>query len=139
MIEVLLVSNSAQNIRIAWRHFCTNDYNAVSAVNNDEAIKTLINGKKGTIPVFYCGNDTDCFIDFYRKLRAEQKTANAPLVVLADTKWAKALSDYVRLKNTHVIGVTVNGSKLLEVMKTASRGGFEKKSASRPAGQSGRR
>lgn len=133
MIEVLLVSNSAQNIRIAWRHFCTNDYNAESAVNNDAAIKTLINGKKGIVPVFYCGQDTDCFIDFYRKLRAEEKTANTPLVVLADVKWTKALSEYVRLKNTFVTGVTVSEKKLLEIMRTAARGGFEKRSPSRPA------
>ncbi|MDE6580705.1 MAG: hypothetical protein K2K41_09250, partial [Ruminiclostridium sp.] len=102
MIEVLLVTNSAQNIRIAWRHFCTDDYNAVSAVNNDEAIKTLVNRKSKVVPVFYCGNDTDCFIDFYRKLRAEKKTADTPLVVLADAKWTKALSEYVHMKNTHV-------------------------------------
>ena len=135
MIEVLLVSNSAQNIKIAWRHFCTDDYNAVSAVKNDAAIKTLAEGKKGVIPVFYCGSDTDCFIDFYRKLRAGEKTADTPLVVLADVKWTKALSEYVHLKNTHVMGVTVNGTKLLEVMKTAARSGFEKKSHSRPMGK----
>ncbi len=133
MIEVLLVTNSAQNIRIAWRHFCTDDYNAVSAVNNDEAIKTLVNRKSSVIPVFYCGSDTNCFIDFYRKLRAEKKTSNTPLVVLADAKWAKALSEYVHLKNTHVIGVTVSGSKLLEVMKTAAKGGFEKHNSPRSA------
>ena len=137
MIEVLLVTNSAQNIRIAWRHFCTDDYNAVSAVNNDEAIKALVNRKSKVIPVFYCGSDTDCFIDFYRKLRAEKKTADTPLVVLADAKWTKALSEYVHLKNTCVIGVTVNSDKLLDVMKTAAAGGFEK-AAPRPAGQSDR-
>ena len=126
MIEILLVSNSSQNIRIAWRHFCTDDYNAVSAVNNDEAIKTLVTRKSKVVPVFYCGSDTNCFIDFYRKLRAEKKTANTPLVVLADTKWTKALSEYVRLKNTYVMGVTVNAVKLLDVIKIAETGGFEK-------------
>ncbi|MBD5080270.1 MAG: hypothetical protein HDT44_00705 [Ruminococcaceae bacterium] len=138
MIEVLLVTNSAQNIRIAWRHFCTDDYNAVSAVNNDEAIKTLVTRKSKVIPVFYCGSDTDCFIDFYRKLRAEKKTADTPLVVLADAKWTKALSEYVHLKNTCVMGVTVSSAKLLDVMKIAATGGFEK-AAPRPAGQSDRR
>lgn len=134
MIEVLLVSNSAQNIRIAWRHFCTNDYSADSAVNNDAAIKALVNGKRGVVPVFYCGQDTDSLLDFYRKLRAEKKTANTPLVVLSDVKWTKVLSEYVHLKNTLVTGVTVSEKKLLEIMRTAARGGFEKKSSpSRPA------
>ncbi|MDE7281258.1 MAG: hypothetical protein K2N36_05915, partial [Ruminiclostridium sp.] len=105
---------------------CTDDYNAVSAVNNDEAIKTLVTRKSKVVPVFYCGSDTNCFIDFYRKLRAEKKTANTPLVVLAATKWTKALSEYVRLKNTYVMGVTVNAVKLLDVIKIAETGGFEK-------------
>lgn len=133
MIEALLISNTVNNIKIAWRHFCTNDYNASSAVNNNTAIEMLKKGKKGIVPVFYCGNDTNCFIDFYRKLRADEKTANIPLVVLADVKWTQVLTEYVHLKNTFVAGVTLNGSKLLEIMRTASRGGFEKKSSAASA------
>lgn len=132
MIDVLLISNTAKNIQISWRHFCTKDYNASSAINNDTAIKNLKNGKKGIIPVYYCGNDTHSFIDFYRKLRADEKTANTPLVVLADFKWTKVLSEYVHLVNTYVTGATINDAKLSEIMKNAARSGFEKKAPSRP-------
>lgn len=135
MIDVLLISNTADNIKVAWRHFCTKDYNAESAVNNDKAIETLKTAKKGTIPVYYCGNSTSCFIDFYRRLRADEKIAGTPLVVLADVKWTKVLSEYVHLVNTFVTGVTVSGSKLNDIMKTASKGGFEKKSSVKPAPQ----
>lgn len=135
MIDVLLISNTADNIKVAWRHFCTKDYNAASAVSNDKAVDALRTAKKGTIPVYYCGNSTDCFIDFYRRFRADEKTANTPLVVLADVKWTKVLSEYVHLVNTFVTGVTVSDSKLSDIMKTASRGGFEKKSSARPAPQ----
>lgn len=133
MIDVLLITDTADNIKIVWRHFCTRDYEATASVGNDAAIEALLNCKKGTVPVFYCGNDTHCFIDFYRRLRAEEKTADMPLVVLADFKWTKVLSQYVHLKNTLVTGVTVNEAKLRDIMKIAARGGFEKKgSASRP-------
>ncbi len=135
MINVLLISSSADDIKVSWRHFCTNDYSAEAAVGNDKAIENLKKSKKGTIPVFYCGNTTNCFIDFYRKLRADEKTANIPLVVLADIRWTKVLSEYVHLVNTFVVGSTVSGSKLNDIMKTASRGGFEKPSAGRSAPQ----
>ncbi|HBH96116.1 MAG TPA: hypothetical protein DDX91_10210 [Ruminococcaceae bacterium] len=131
MINVLLISSSADNIKVSWRYFCTNDYSAEAAVGNDKAMEALKASKKGTVPVFYCGNATNCFIDFYRKLRADEKTANIPLVVLADIRWTKVLSEYVHLVNTLVVGSTVSGSKLNDIMKTASRGGFEKQNAPR--------
>lgn len=134
MIDVLIVTDTADNIKLVWRHFCTNDYEAASSINNDNAMEMLSKCKKGTVPVFYCGNNTHCFMDFYRKLRAGEKTAEMPLVVLADFKWAKVLSQYVHLKNTMVTSITVNHAKLLEIMRTAARSGFEKKnSPSRPA------
>ncbi len=126
MTDVLLISNSTENINIAWRHFCSRDYNASATVSYESAMDTLRKGKSQQIAVYYCGNDTDDFISFYRMLREDKKTVFVPLVVLADVRWIKALSEYVRLENACVLGITVGASKLAEVMRSASRGGLNK-------------
>lgn len=136
MTDVLLISNTSDNINIAWRYFCTRDYNASATVSYDAAMETLRNAKSSQVAVFYCGNDTDSFISFYRMLREDEKTAQTPLIVLADVKWTRALSEYVRLNNACVLGMGVGASKLADVARNAARGGLNKKpSQSRPAPQ----
>lgn len=133
MTDILLVSNTTDNINIAWRYFCTRDYNASATISYDAAMETLRKAKSSQVAVFYCGNDTDSFISFYRMLREDEKTARIPLIVLSDVKWTKTLSEYVQLKNACVLGMGVGASKLAETARNAARGGLEKKpSQSRP-------
>lgn len=136
MTDILLISNTTDNINVAWRYFCTRDYNASATISYDAAMETLRQAKSSQVAVFYCGNDTDSFISFYRMLREDEKTAGIPLIVLSDVKWTRALSEYVQLKNACVLGMGVGASKLAEVARNAARGGLDKKpSQSRPAPQ----
>lgn len=135
MTDILLITDNSKNINMVWRHFNTKEYNASAAINSSAAMEQLVNAKKMMIPVFYCSNSTKCFIEFYRMLRSNPKTADVPLVVLADFKWTKVLSEYVHLVNTRVVGATISDSLLNDIMKTAAKGGFEKKSPQRPSFQ----
>lgn len=128
MTDVLLISSSLDNINVAWRHFCYNDYNASATTNHEAAMENLRSKKPAQIVVYYCGEDTTDFFSFYKALREDQKTANVPLVVLADVSRQKVLSDYVRLRNACVLGISVNDEKLRDTVKTGARNGFEKRS-----------
>lgn len=141
MTDILLISDTTDNINVAWRYFCTREYNASATVSYDAAMETLRASKSSQVAVFYCGNDTDSFISFYRMLRQDKKTAEIPLIVLSDIKWTKVLSEYVQLKNTCVLSMGVGASKLSEVARNAARGGLKPKndqgrasSQRRPAG-----
>lgn len=127
MTDILLISDTPDNINVAWRYFCTRDYNASATVSYDAAMETMRNSKSSQVAVFYCGNDTHSFISFYRMLRQDKKTAQIPLIVLSDIKWTKVLSEYVRLKNACVLGMGVSASKLSEVARNAARGGLNPK------------
>lgn len=127
MTDILLISNSSDNISVAWRYFCTREYNASATTSYDAAMDTLRNAKSSKVAVFYCGNDTDSFISFYRMLRGDEKTAGIPLIVLSDVKWTRTLSEYVQLENACVLGMGVGASKLAEVARNAARGALNKK------------
>lgn len=127
MTDILLISDTTDNINVAWRYFCTRDYNASATISYDAAIETLRDSKSSQVAVFYCGNDTTSFISFYRMLRQDRKTAEIPLIVLSDIKWTKVLSEYVQLKNTCVLSMGVGASKLSEVARNAARGGLKPK------------
>lgn len=128
MTDVLLISSSLDNINIAWRHFCYSDYNASATTNHDAAMENLRSKKPAQIVVYYCGEDTTNFFSFYKALREDRKTADVPLVVLADVSRQKLLSDYVRLRNACVLGISVNDDKLRDTVRTGARYGFEKRS-----------
>lgn len=138
MTDVLLISSSLENINVAWRHFCYNEYNASATTNHDAAMENLRSKKPSQIVVYYCGEDTTNFFSFYKMLREDQKTADVPLVVLADVSRQKLLSDYVRLRNSCVLGISVNDDKLRDTVRTGARYGFEKRSPTfnRPAPKS---
>lgn len=136
MTDILLISNTTENINVAWRYFCTREYNASATVSYDAAMETLRESKSSKVAVFYCGDGTDSFISFYRMLRQDEKTAEIPLIVLSDVKWTRVLSEYVQLKNACVLGMGVSASKLSEVARNAARGGLKPKpSQSRPVSQ----
>lgn len=134
MTDILLISNTTDNINVAWRYFCTREYNASATVSYDAAMETLRGAKSSQVAVFYCGNDTDSFISFYRMLRQDKKTAEIPLIVLSDVKWTKVLSEYVQLKNACVLSMGVGASKLSEVARNAARGGLNLKAGQNRAG-----
>ncbi|MCM1055653.1 MAG: hypothetical protein NC394_09045 [Bacteroides sp.] len=127
MIDVLLISSSLDNINVAWRHFCYSDYNASATTNHDAAMENLRSKKPAQIVVYYCGEETTDFFSFYKALRDDQKTENVPLVVLADLNRQKLLTDYVKLRNACVLGISVNDDKLRDTVKTGARNGFEKR------------
>ncbi len=127
MTDILLISNTADNINVAWRYFCTRDYNASATISYDAAMETLRESKSSKVAVFYCGDNTNTFISFYRMLRQDEKTAETPLIVLSDVKWTKVLSEYVQLKNTCVLSMGVGAAKLSEIARSASRGGLKAK------------
>ena len=127
MTDVLLISSSLENINIAWRHFCYNEYNASATTNHEAAMENLRSKKPAQIVVYYCGEDTTNFFSFYKALREDQKTENVPLVVLADVSRQKLLSDYVKLRNARVLGISVNDDKLRDTVRIGARNGFEKK------------
>lgn len=141
MTDILLISDTTDNINIAWRYFCTRDYNASATISYDAAMETLKNSKNSQVAVFYCGNNTNSFVSFYRMLRQDEKTGETPLIVLSDVKWTKVLSEYVQLKNACVLSMGVGAAKLSEVARNAARGGLKPKpgqsrgsSQGRPAG-----
>lgn len=127
MINVLLISNSLENINVAWRHFCYADYNASATTNIDAAMEKLKSKDTANIVVYYCGEDTESFYPIYNTLRSDPETADIPLLVLADISWQQALTGYVKFYNTSILGISVNDEKLRETVKTGAKFGFEGK------------
>ncbi len=128
MTDVLLISSSLENINVAWRHFCYSEYNASATTNISAAMENLKSSKPARIVVYYCSEDTEGFYSLYNTLRSDPKTADIPLLVLADVSWQKALTDYVKFYNTCILGISVNDEKLKDMVKSGARHGFEKKS-----------
>ena len=131
MTDILLISDTTDNINVAWRYFCTRDYNASATISYDAAMERLRDPAGSPVAVYYCGDATNSFISFYRMLRQDRRTAEIPLIVLSDIKWTKVLTEYVRLKNTCVLNMGVGSSKLSEVARKAARGELGSNSDSR--------
>lgn len=139
MTDILLISDTTDNINVAWRYFCTREYNASATISYDAAMEKLRESRDSQVAVFYCGDTTDSFISFYRMLRQDRKTAETPLIVLSDVKWTKVLTEYVQLKNTCVLNMGVGASKLSEVARKAARGELGTNSDSRSSQGSSQR
>ena len=121
MTDILLISDSLPNINVAWRHFCQGEYNANATVNVEAAMEAIRSDKPPQVVVYYCSADNSRkFFSFYRIFRAEKKAAGCPLVVLADVELQKALSEYVKLENTDVLGISVNDDVLLSLIRDAA-------------------
>ena len=103
MINVLLISNSLENINVAWRHFCYADYNASATTNIDAAMEKLKSKDTANIVVYYCGEDTESFYPIYNTLRSDPETADIPLLVLADISWQQALTGYVKFEGEPMV------------------------------------
>ncbi len=129
MTDILLISSSLEDINIAWRHFCYNDYNASATTNINAAMENLKSSKPAKVVVYYCGEDSEGFYTLYHTLRSDPATEEVPLLVLSDVSWQKALSGYVKFYNTCILGISVNDDKLRDMVKSGARYGFEKKSA----------
>ena len=126
MTDVLLISNSLENINVAWRHFRYSEYNTSATTNIEAALDNLRSSKPAQIIVYYCGEEVENFYTVYSALRNDPKIAKIPLLVLSDVGWQKALTGYVKLYNTCVLGISVNDQKLKETVKYGARDGFEK-------------
>lgn len=135
MTNILLISNSLDNINIAWRHFRYEEYSANATTNIDAAIEQLKSDNAAKIVIYYCGDDTETFYPFYKALRSDPDTAGIPLLILSDVSWQQALTGYVKFYNTSVIGNSVNDEKLKDIVRMGAKYGFEEKGAvlNRPA------
>ena len=121
MTDVLLISNSLPNINIAWRHFCYREYNASATASVDTAMEYLRSDKPPQVVIYYCGGSCSDFFPFYRILREDEKSAKLPLVILTDVEFQKALSEYVKLENTQVLGISVDDKRLMDVIRGAAK------------------
>lgn len=122
MTDILLISDSLANINIAWRHFTYREYNANATMSVDTAMEYLRSDKPPQVVIYYCGGGSSGFFSFYRILRSDEKTAGCPLIILTDVELQKALSEYVKLENTQVLGISVNDKKLMDIIRVAARG-----------------
>lgn len=134
MTNVLLVSNTLDNINVAWRHFASRDYATNATTNYESAIANINSDKKPDAVIYYCSNNTTDFISFYRMLRADEEGAKIPVIILADAEKQGVLSRYIEWDNACVLGISIGDAKLGDVIRNAVRGGLiKKKPASRPA------
>ena len=122
MTDILLISDSLPNINVAWRHFCYREYNANATVSVDTAMEYLRSDKPPQVVVYYCGGGSSGFFPFYRILRNDEKASGCPLIVLTDVDMQKALSEYVKLENAQVLGISVDDKRLMDVIRGAARG-----------------
>lgn len=116
MIDIILVSDSMQSINVAWRHFAYTDYSAKATTIVESAIEA-IEEKVPKAVVYYSTGESKLLFELYRKMRAYEPNPDIPIVVLADPQKQKLLLEYVALKNTQVIGISIDDKKLLEIMK----------------------
>lgn len=134
MTKILLVSNTLDNINVAWRHFANRDYSTNATTNYDSALTNINSDKKPDAVIYYCSSNTTDFITFYRMLRADEKGEKIPVIILADADQQTVLSRYIEWENACVLGISVSDGKLGDVIRGAVRGNLIKKQpAGRPA------
>lgn len=134
MTNVLLVSNTLDNINVAWRHFASRDYTANATTNYESAMINIRSDKKPDAVIYYYSDNTKDFIGFYRMLRADEAGKKIPVIILADAEQQTVLSRYIEWDNACVLGISVGDNKLGEVIRGAVRGSLIKKQpVSRPA------
>ncbi|MCM1297997.1 MAG: hypothetical protein NC203_05355 [Firmicutes bacterium] len=134
MTNILLVSNTLDNINVAWRHFANRDYSTNATTNYDSAMINLHSDKKPEVIVYYVSGNTTDFIAFYRLIRSDEIGAKIPVVILADADRQTVLSRYIEWDNACVLGISVSDGKLGDVIRGAVRGNLIKKQpSSRPA------
>ena len=122
MTDILLISDSLSNINVAWRHFCYREYNANATASVETAMEYLRSDKPPQVVIYYCGGGSGGFFSFYRILRNDEKTAGFPLVILTDVDMQKALSEYIKLENAQVVGISVDDKKLIDIIRGAAKG-----------------
>ncbi len=134
MTNILLVSNTLDNINVAWHHFANRDYAANATTNYDSAMTNIHSDKKPEVIIYYFSSNTDDFFSFYRMLRADEIGAKIPVIILADPDRQVVLSRYIEWDNAAVLGISISDSKLGEVVRGAARGSLiRRKPTSRPA------
>lgn len=122
MTDILLISNSVPNINAAWKHFCyEKEYNANATLDVDSAMEYLRSDDPPQVTVYYCGGNCRGFFQFYRAKRGDPKSAACPLILLTDAEFQKALSEYVKLENTQVLGISINDNTLMDVIRSTVR------------------
>ena len=117
-IDVLLVSDNLQNINIAWRHFAYNDYSAKATTHVSGALECVRSENPPQLIVFYASSGCKKLFELYRALREEETNPNTPLIVLADPQLQKSLTDYIKLKNAVILGISVDDKKLFTTVKS---------------------
>lgn len=134
MTNILLVSNTLDNINVAWHHFANRDYAANATTNYESAMMNIHTDRSPEVIVYYVSSTTNDFFSFYRMLRADEKGAKIPVIILADPDRQVVLSRYIEWDNATVLGISVGDSKLGDVIRSAARGGLiKRKPTSRPA------
>lgn len=126
MTSLLLISDNSENLNVAWRHFCYKEYSAGATISIDSAMERLRSENPPQIAVYYRAAKGKGFFDFYSRLREDPATQNIPLLVLTDLEFQKVLSEYIKLKNAMVLGISVDDRRLMDIMRSAARNGFEK-------------
>ena len=119
--EVLFIADDLNSINVAWRHFAYNDYSVRATTLVESGMECFEGSKKPQVVVYYCNAASKNLINLYRTIRADDRSAKTPLVVLADFPEQKTLLEYFKLENTQTVGISIDDMKLKEIIRKAVR------------------
>ena len=119
--EVLFVADDLASINVAWRHCAYSEYYVRATTLVDSAMECFEGSKKPQVAVYYCNGASKQLMELYRTIRNDPRSAKTPLVILADPPQQKLLIEYLKLENTQVVGISINDTKLMEIIRKAGR------------------
>lgn len=117
-IDILLVSDTLQSINVAWRHFAFTDYSAKATTHVNGAMECIRGDTPPKAVVYYASDDSAKLFRLYRAMRADERLPDLPLIVLADPQRQKALAETVTMKNTTVLGISIDDKRLLAAVRS---------------------
>lgn len=119
--EVLFIADDLNSINVAWRHFAYSDYSVRATTLVESGMECFEGTRVPQVVVYYCNAASKNLINLYRTIREDPRSANVPLIVLADFQEQKTLLEYFKLENTYVVGISIDDSKLKEIVRKAVR------------------
>ncbi|MCL2086646.1 MAG: hypothetical protein FWH05_03525 [Oscillospiraceae bacterium] len=112
--KVLLISGGVIEINRMRRYFDPGfSIKATSSVKNAQQVVAT---EDIELVIYSIGTDFIGLFEFYKNLRLSKKTADVPLIIIADDAVLKPLNDCVELRKTKLIGHAISREKARKVI-----------------------
>lgn len=114
--KVLIICDRIQEINRLRRVFDKSF--AIKATSSVQNGASIAESSDTDIIIYHTGTDYSSLFAFYKEIRTGEKTAEIPLIVIADMSILKQLTDTVRMIDTSIVGTMISQENILVLINS---------------------